>query len=171
MFAQQQKNSLKSLYLVISVLRILDVYPGSDIFHPGSKVDKIPDPYPHQWIEVFFTKIWSWVLKNKIWDVHPGSRILALDFLPSRIPYPGVKNHRIPDPGSATVRNIHPNTRKSGDTKVKFMLKILEKIHVGSETGSGLGKKIIRIHNTGTKQWENLLASKMDIYFSSAGGN
>jgi hypothetical protein len=34
-----------------------------------------------------------------------------------------------------------------GNTKVKFMLRILEKILVGSETGSG-SKKSFRIHNT-----------------------
>jgi hypothetical protein len=33
-----------------------------------------------------------------IWDVHPGSRIRILIFYPSRIPDPGVKGHRIPDP-------------------------------------------------------------------------
>jgi hypothetical protein len=33
-----------------SVLRIRDVYPGSDFFHHGSpsRVKKIPDPHPHQ---------------------------------------------------------------------------------------------------------------------------
>jgi hypothetical protein len=29
------------------VLRIRDVYPGSDFFHPGSMVEKIPDLDPH----------------------------------------------------------------------------------------------------------------------------
>jgi hypothetical protein len=31
-----------------SVLRIRDVCPGSDFFHPGFRVDKIPDPDPNQ---------------------------------------------------------------------------------------------------------------------------
>jgi hypothetical protein len=29
-----------------TVLRICDVYRGSNFFHPGSRVDKIPDPEP-----------------------------------------------------------------------------------------------------------------------------
>ncbi len=28
-----------------SVLRIQDVYPGSEFFHPGSRIKKIPDPH------------------------------------------------------------------------------------------------------------------------------
>jgi hypothetical protein len=28
----------------MSVLRIRDVYPGSEFFHPGSRVKKAPDP-------------------------------------------------------------------------------------------------------------------------------
>ena len=43
--------------------------------------------------------------------VHPGSRIPDpdADFLPSRIPDPGVKKHPIPDPGSktATLFQVH----------------------------------------------------------------
>ena len=32
---------------------------------------------------------------------------------------------------------MQPNTLSTRNTKVKFMLKILEKIHVGLKTGSG----------------------------------
>jgi hypothetical protein len=45
-----------------------------------------------------------------IWDVHPGSWILALEFLPSRIwiPYPGVGKTPDPGSGSATLLlNVH----------------------------------------------------------------
>jgi hypothetical protein len=39
------------------VLRIRDVYPGSEyFFHPGSRVEKTLDPDPYQRIEVFFTQ-------------------------------------------------------------------------------------------------------------------
>jgi hypothetical protein len=37
------KVYLMVLYLK-SMLRIRDVYPGSEFFHPGSRVKKIPDP-------------------------------------------------------------------------------------------------------------------------------
>jgi hypothetical protein len=30
------------------VLRIRDFYPGSEFFHPGSRVAKIPDPEPYR---------------------------------------------------------------------------------------------------------------------------
>jgi hypothetical protein len=33
---------------------IRDVYPGSEFFHPESRVKKLPDP--HQRIKVFFTQ-------------------------------------------------------------------------------------------------------------------
>ncbi len=38
--------------------------------------------------------------------VHSGSWIRVLTFYPSRIPDPGVKSHRILDPGSATLENL-----------------------------------------------------------------
>jgi hypothetical protein len=31
-----------------SVLRIPDIYPGSEFFYSGPRVSKIPDPDPHQ---------------------------------------------------------------------------------------------------------------------------
>jgi hypothetical protein len=38
------------------VLRIRDVYPGSEIILPGSRVEKIPDyPDPYQRIQVLLT--------------------------------------------------------------------------------------------------------------------
>jgi hypothetical protein len=61
---------------------------------PGSRVEKIPDP--HKRIQVFLSP----ALKNKIRDVHPGSRILDLDFFPSWIPYPDPETKKAPNPGS-----------------------------------------------------------------------
>jgi len=55
--------------------------PGSVFFHPGSPDKKIPDPDPHQRIEVFLTR--------KL-------------FLSSRKNYMGCSS-RIPDPGSGTL--------------------------------------------------------------------
>jgi hypothetical protein len=57
------------------VLRIRDVDPGSDFFHPGSRVDKIPDPDVHQRIKGFPDP-----------DVHQR---ISSDFF--SIPDPGVK--------------------------------------------------------------------------------
>jgi hypothetical protein len=73
----------------LAVLRIRDVY--------SDPIFSIPDPDPHQRIRVFFTQ----KLKSKIQNVHPGFRILDLDFVSSRIPDPSVK--KSPDPGSATL--------------------------------------------------------------------
>jgi hypothetical protein len=40
-----------------AVLWIRDVYPGSDFFHLGSRVDKIPDPDLHQRESIFNLKM------------------------------------------------------------------------------------------------------------------
>jgi hypothetical protein len=64
-------------------------YPDPTFFHPGSKVDKIPDPGsdPHKRILVFSTQ-----------------KIYAdLDFLPSRILDPGSRANKAPDSRSATL--------------------------------------------------------------------
>jgi hypothetical protein len=55
------------------VLRIRDVYPESDFFHPGSRVDKIPVPGSGSASKNFEPK--KLILKNKIQDVHPDSWI------------------------------------------------------------------------------------------------
>jgi hypothetical protein len=46
--------------------------------------------------------------------VHPGSRIPDpdADFLPSRIPDPGVKKHPIPDPGSGSATLLLNNIKR-----------------------------------------------------------
>jgi hypothetical protein len=58
----------------LAVLRIRDAYPGSEFFHPRSRVKKIPDPGS----EFFPSRI-------RIFS-HPGSGSW------------GQKKHRIPDP-------------------------------------------------------------------------
>ncbi len=85
---------------VLPVLRIRDVYPGSDFFHPGSRIQGWQDSEFRIRIRIKEHK----VLKNKIRDVHPRSRILNLDyFFTSRIPDPGVKKSPDPDPGSGSA--------------------------------------------------------------------
>jgi hypothetical protein len=54
----------------LAMLRIRNIYPGSDFF--GLWVDKIPDPDPHQRIEVFLPQETDTRFSNNIRDVHPG---------------------------------------------------------------------------------------------------
>ncbi len=85
------------------MLRILDVYPGSDIFpsrnpdpnffHPGSASNNL---------SILTQKNCFLALGNMIRVVHFGSSILILTFYPSRIPDPGVKK-KAPDPGSRSA--------------------------------------------------------------------
>jgi hypothetical protein len=35
-------------HFLVSLLRIRDVYPGSEFSYPGSRVENIPDPDPHK---------------------------------------------------------------------------------------------------------------------------
>ncbi len=82
-----------------AVLRIRDVYPGSDFFHSGSWIQGWQDPgsgSATKNFSIFNAKNLYWVLKNRIRNVHPGSRILAPDFFPSRIQGPN-STCRIPD--------------------------------------------------------------------------
>jgi hypothetical protein len=66
-----------------AVLRIRDVFRGSEFFHPGSRVKKIPDPDPHQKFKYFNPK------KSGLFNPDPV-------FLP------------IPEPGSATLLQGQP---------------------------------------------------------------
>ncbi len=77
-----------------SVLRIRDVYPGSEFIHPpGSRVKKILDP--HQIFSVFLTQ----KIVSKLWEIWSGMQCCGSgmfipdpDFYPSRISDPGSKN-------------------------------------------------------------------------------
>ncbi len=82
------------LALLKAVLRIRDVYPGSQIpnVYPGSQI-----PDPHKWISDFLPKNLFLSSRNMIRDVHPGSdpgsdtRIRILIFLSIPDPDPGPK--------------------------------------------------------------------------------
>jgi hypothetical protein len=70
--------------------------PGSDFFHPGSRVDKIPDLDLYQRVKVFLTPKTDQKfskLRSGMFIPDPWS-----GFFPSRILDPGFKKHRIPDP-------------------------------------------------------------------------
>jgi hypothetical protein len=90
---------------LIALLRILIVYPGSEYFHPGSRVKKIPDPRSasaSKNLSIFNPKIVFKALGNMFWDVNP--RILILIFYPSRIPGSRL---RIQGPGSGSMQDYH----------------------------------------------------------------
>jgi hypothetical protein len=61
-----------------------------------------------------------------IWVVHPGSRIPdpEADFLPSRIPDPGVK--KAPNPGSR-IRNTAVQYARTDIRKHSFAVRVVEK--------------------------------------------
>jgi hypothetical protein len=69
--------------------------PGSDFFHPGSRVKEIPDPGSvSKNLSIFNPKNCFLALGNMIWGVHPGSGFFT---------HPGSriqesKRHRTPDP-------------------------------------------------------------------------
>jgi hypothetical protein len=72
---------------------------GSDFFP-----SRIPDPNffpPGSQIRIKEFKYFNpkkWFLSSRKYDPGCSSRIRVLTFYPSRIPDPGVKRHRIPDP-------------------------------------------------------------------------
>jgi hypothetical protein len=92
-----------------AVMRIRDVYPGSKFF--PSRIQGWQNPgsgFATRNLSIFNPKIWYQVLKNKIRDVHPVSRIPYWSQI--QIPGPGAKIYRIPDP---PYRN--PDTDPDGD--------------------------------------------------------
>jgi hypothetical protein len=88
------------------VLRIRDVYPGSEFFPSRIRIKEFKYFNPKKWF-----------LSSRKYDSGCSSRIWILTFYSSRIPDPGVK--KAPDPGSgfATLRkepvlgNEHSNFR------------------------------------------------------------
>ncbi len=90
-----------SVWLINNVfLRVIwsvaDPGSGSDFFHPGSRIDKIPEPgSASKNLSISNLKSWYWIPKN----VHSGSRIMALNFF--SVPYSWVK--KAPDPGSGSA--------------------------------------------------------------------
>jgi hypothetical protein len=111
--------SYRMLTLIQPVWRIRDVYPGPRIpdptfFHPDSRVRtvSIPDPGSSSKNLSILTpkKAKKWFLSSKKYDPGCSSRIPDpdADFLPSRIPDPGVK--KAPSPGSRIrIRNTGYN--------------------------------------------------------------
>ena len=86
--------------------------PDPTFFHPGSELShpRSPDPGSSSKNLSILTpkKAKKWFLSSKKYDPGCSSRIPDpdADFLPSRIPDPGVKKHPIPDPGSRIrIRN------------------------------------------------------------------
>jgi hypothetical protein len=67
---------LLSIFEQKSVLRIPDVYPGSEFFYPGPRVKKIPDLDPHQRIFVFLTQ----KIVSKLSEKSSGMLISDPDF-------------------------------------------------------------------------------------------
>jgi hypothetical protein len=75
------------------------VYPGSRI-----RIFSIPDPNPNSFHLGFRIRIKefnyfnpkNWFRNSRKYDLGCSSRILI--FYPSRIPNPGLRRHRIPDP-------------------------------------------------------------------------
>ncbi len=95
-----------------AVLRIRDVYPGSRI-----RLFSIPDPGSSSKNLSILTpkKAKKWFLSSKKYDPGCSSRIPDpdTDFLPSRIPDPGVK--KVPNPGSRIrIRNTGIRDEHSG---------------------------------------------------------
>ncbi len=87
------------------MLRVRDVYPGSEFFHPGSRVKKILDPGSRIRIHV---KLFKYFLSKQLFlssrqydpGCHPGygSRIRILIFYLCWISDPGVKKAPDLDP-------------------------------------------------------------------------
>jgi hypothetical protein len=85
----QVGNAPGFLLHAVSVLRIRDVYPGSEFFPSRIR------------IEFKYFKPKKLFLNSRKYDPVCASRIRILIFYPSWIPDPGVK--KAPDPGSVTL--------------------------------------------------------------------
>jgi hypothetical protein len=94
-------NFIRCYQICAEVLRLRDVYPGSDFFP-----FRIPDPtfsHPGSRIRIKYFKYFNpkkWFLSSRKYDPGCSSRIRIPTFYPSRIPDPGVK--KAPDPGSGS---------------------------------------------------------------------
>ncbi len=96
--------------------------PGSDFFHPWSRVDKVPDP-DQRIVSICNPKNWYLVLNNYIWDLHPVSWIWIFSHPASgsRIKW-WSKTRWIPDPDSQhwlEVKSLY----HIPDFKMNFILK------------------------------------------------
>ncbi len=78
--------------------------PDPTFFHPGSRIRTVSIPDPGSSSKNLSKKSQKkWFLSSKKYDPGCSSRIPDpdADFLPSRIPEPGVK--KVPDPGSGSA--------------------------------------------------------------------
>ncbi len=103
--------------MLASVLRIRDVYPGSDFFPSRIRTVSIPDPGSSSKNLSILTPKKSKKMVSKLKQIWSGLFIPDpdADFLPSRIPDPGVKKAPNPGSGSATlVRVSLMSTQKVG---------------------------------------------------------
>jgi hypothetical protein len=89
------------------VLRIRDVYSGSEFFHPGSRVKKISDPGSESASKNFRPKTVS-----KLSEKLSGLFVPDPDFFP-RILDLGIKKHRIPDPNTGCGSGSDPDSMGS----------------------------------------------------------
>jgi|688.fasta_scaffold1015007_1 hypothetical protein len=89
---------MKFIFIIFrSVLRVPDVYPGSEFFHPGSQIDGHNDSRSvSKNLSIFSPK--NLFPSSRKQDLGCSSRIWILMFYPSRIPIQGSKWLRIPDP-------------------------------------------------------------------------
>ncbi len=91
----------------LAVLRIRDVYPGSEFFPsriPGPKNISESRIRIRIRIEVSWPK--KLFLSSRIHDPKYSFRIRNMIFYPSRMPDPGSKKHRIPDPQHCSLRKV-----------------------------------------------------------------
>jgi hypothetical protein len=108
-----QWRSMRVRIRIHPVLRIRDVYPGSDFFPSRIRTVSIQDPgSASKNLSILTQK--KWFLSSRKYDPGCSSRIPDpdADFYPSRIQ--GSKRHRIPDPGSRIrIRNTAQITSPS----------------------------------------------------------
>jgi hypothetical protein len=104
----------------------MNVYPGSEFFHPGYRVKKIPDPgsgSAPQILSIFIQANFTMLLE--IWSgmFFPDPRS---GFFPSRIP--GSTKHRIPDPDPKHCLQVDKKLSKFSEIVKKFFFKQREYI-------------------------------------------
>jgi hypothetical protein len=94
----------RSFFYCTAVLRIRDVYPGSEFFHPGSRIHCQKIPYPDLHLSIFDPKIVfkHSQIRSRMFIPDPTSGIFI--FYPSRIRIQGRKR---PDHGSGSATMLY----------------------------------------------------------------
>ncbi len=98
------------------MLRIRDVYPGSDFFPSRIRTVSIPDPGSSSKKLRILNK---WFLSSKKYDPGCSSRIRMLTFYPSRIQ--GSKRHPIPNPGSGSATLVQFTWTRNRNQQLNLM--------------------------------------------------